>query len=120
VIVRLAAGRRRVLLTGDIEREAERVLVEQERERLAADVLKVAHHGSRSSTTPAFLETVRPLRGVVSCGVSNRFGHPHAETEESLERARVRIDRTSVAGNLRFRFDGSRIFVQREFDSGRP
>lgn len=118
-LVRLTAEGRRVLLTGDIEREAEMVLVEQEAARLGADVLKVPHHGSRSSTTPRFVAAVGPRIAFISSGVRNRFGHPHDEPLATLEAAGVRIEKTATAGTLTFQLSEDGIFVHREFDSGR-
>jgi competence protein ComEC len=120
VLVRLGHGERRALLTGDIEREAERVLVEQVPDLLPAEILKVPHHGSRSSTTPRFVAAVGPRIAVVSAGVRNRFGHPHAETEETLASARARIERTPAGGSITVSLSRGRVFVRREFDSRRP
>jgi len=93
VVLRVQIERRRILLTGDIEREAERQLVDRD---LRADILKVAHHGSRTSSTPAFLDAVRPRLAVISCGRHNLFGHPHAEVLGTLRERGVRVRRTDL------------------------
>ncbi len=76
-----------LLLTGDVEKEGEEELLEQLRQHNIDEItlLKVAHHGSRYSSAEAFLEQIRPKVAVISCGESNRYGHPHAETLERLE-----------------------------------
>ena len=91
VVLRVQIERTRILLTGDIEREAESQLVERS---LRADILKVAHHGSRSSSTPAFLDSVHPYLAVISCGRNNLFGHPHAEVLRALRERAIRVLRT--------------------------
>lgn len=91
VVLRVQIERTRILLTGDIEREAESQLVDR---HLEADILKVPHHGSRSSSTPAFLDSVCPHLAVISCGRRNLFGHPHAEVLGALVERRVRVLRT--------------------------
>jgi competence protein ComEC len=114
VVLRVLLGNRSVLLTGDIERESERDLA---RRIEHADVLKVAHHGSRSSSTPAFLHAVSPRIAMISCGRRNLFGHPHAETIESLQQERICIYRTDRNGSIDVNVDGHRLFVRREIDT---
>lgn len=79
-----------LLLTGDVEGQGESLLTEQlQKTGMQADVLKVAHHGSRYSTTDAFLRTADPAVAVISCGAANSYGHPHKETLERLTQAEV-------------------------------
>jgi competence protein ComEC len=73
---------------------------------LRADVLKVAHHGSRTGTTDAWLARVRPRLAVISVGARNRFGHPHAVTLRRLRRFHVPIRRTDQDGAVLVRSDG--------------
>ncbi len=120
VLLRLTSGGRSLLLTGDIEREAERVLLETRYGSLRSDVLKVPHHGSRSSTGGLFVEAVRPRIAVISCGVRNRFGHPHEEPLSTLEANKVRVTTTATSGTVCLRFAGGHLFTHREFDSPRP
>ena len=106
VVLRVQLGRMRVLLTGDIEREAEWELADRD---LRADVLKVAHHGSRTSTTPALLDAVKPTIAVISCGRHNFFGHPHAEVLRELRSRRVRIFRTDRDRTIVIRSESRRV-----------
>ncbi|HXM77217.1 MAG TPA: MBL fold metallo-hydrolase, partial [Thermoanaerobaculia bacterium] len=65
-----------------------------------ADVIKVGHHGSRGSSTPAFLAAVSPRAALISCGRENRFGHPAPETLASLDASRVRVFRTDLDSDI--------------------
>lgn len=100
VLLAEAAGRR-LLLTGDVEAGAERRLVGCCAERLRADFLKVAHHGSKSSTTPLFLTAVRPRIALVSAGRHNPFGHPAPAVLERLRAERVWTLGTAEVGQVR-------------------
>lgn len=95
----------RVLLTGDVEGEGERALEAylHKRHISGLDVLKVAHHGSRYSTSEAFLQTVMPRMALVSAGRDNSYGHPHGETLQRLERAGCITLQTSEGGAVTVR-----------------
>lgn len=97
IVLRATTRGRRFLLTGDIEREAEYVLGDRD---LRADVLKVAHHGSRSSTTADFLDAVSPRLALISCGRNNLFGHPHPSVVGRLSERGVRMFRTDRDGTV--------------------
>lgn len=88
------------LFTGDLESDAERVLLKNY--DLEADVLKVGHHGSFSSTSIRFLEEVDPTYAVISAGENNRYGHPHYEVLNLLENDDIRIYRTDKDGDITF------------------
>ena len=114
IVLRVDLGSRSALLTGDIERESERDLADRiER----ADILKIAHHGSRSSTTAAFLDAAAPRIAMISCGRRNLFGHPHAETTDALRRRQIRVYRTDREGSIDLNVDGRHVFVRREIDT---
>ena len=99
----------RVVLTGDIEREAENEIAP----RLApADVLKIAHHGSRSSTTAPLLDAVRPRLALISCGRHNAFGHPHAPVLDALRARGVRVWRTDRNGTVEIEMRDGHLFVR--------
>lgn len=118
LVLAVRLGSRRVLLTGDIEAAAEADLVAR-RADLSADVLKVAHHGSRTSTTPAFLARVSPRLALVGVGRRNRFGHPGTAVMERLAGAGARVFRTDRHGDVSLLFRQGRIFPSRPF-AGRP
>jgi competence protein ComEC len=107
-VLRAAIGRTTILLTGDIERDAEESLLARTRR---ADILKVAHHGSRSSTTPAFLDLVSPRIALISCGRHNLFGHPHREVVDRLRDAGVRVYRTDLDGCIDVRIERGSLLV---------
>ncbi|MCG8557901.1 MAG: DNA internalization-related competence protein ComEC/Rec2 [Proteobacteria bacterium] len=111
LVIRIAFGRHRFLFTGDIEREAEKALVRQGID-LRADVLKVPHHGSRTSTDPTFLAAVSPRLAVLSTGRGNRFGHPHAEVVQRLTAATRRLLRTDEDGGVVVTSDGNELRVR--------
>lgn len=106
IVLQVTLGRRAVLLTGDAEAEAEAELVAHHGDALRSDVLKVGHHGSRSSSTETFVARVQPLVAVTSCGVRNGFGHPHPEATTRL--AGVLHARTDLGGAIVFTTDGER------------
>ncbi len=97
----------RLLLTGDVEAAAERRLVREQPGALAADLLKIAHHGSRSSTGSAFLRAVAPRIALISAGVGNSHGHPHRQVLERLRGAGIKVLRTDRSGMIRLRLHPS-------------
>jgi competence protein ComEC len=97
IVVRVETRGRSLLLTGDIEREAEAELAPRIRH---VDVLKIAHHGSRSSSTPALLDAAAPRVAVISCGLHNWFGHPHATVLNSLSARHIRVWRIDRSGAI--------------------
>lgn len=119
-VLRIRLGARAFLFTGDAEHEEERDLLRTARDRLGADVLKVGHHGSRTSTSPAFLAAVHPSLAVVSTGVRNRFGHPHAVTVDTLAAAGVRALRTDEMGEIVIETDGQALRVRTASVDGAP
>jgi competence protein ComEC len=111
VVFRLAGGGMSVLLTGDIEKEAEREIAEDVAE-LQAAILKVGHHGSKSSTTETFLAAVRPRFALISAGEGNPHGHPHPEVVERLEQAGVRLLRTDQRGSVEVLWSDGRWYAR--------
>lgn len=104
VVIRLAFGGTAVLLTGDIEHETDPDLLRWG-DRLRAQVLKAAHHGSRTSSTAAFLDAVRPDLVAISCGVRNKFRHPSREVIRRYETMGISIYRTDEMGAVEIRID---------------
>ena len=115
VVLRLVYGQASVLLSADIEAEAESHLV-RNAQVLESAVLKVPHHGSRSSSTSAFLAKVDPALAVVSAGADNRYGHPHREVEERLSQAvgDGLLYRTDRHGTVELISDGESLWVRTE------
>lgn len=112
VVLRLTWGEADFLLTGDAGAAAEARLLASG-QPLGADVLKVAHHGSGSSTGRAFLEAVGPLFAVISVGIDNNFEHPDSALLERLgEVPDLAVLRTDQAGTVEFVTDGARLWVQ--------
>ena len=74
---------------------------------LAADILKVGHHGSKTSTANAFVRMAAPKIAVISAGKNNRYGHPHQQTLDTLEKFGVKIFRTDRDGDIEFTSDGN-------------
>lgn len=97
-----------VLFTGDLENEGEKALLE---EKLSSyDILKVAHHGSKNATTKELLEHIKPKIAVISCGIENRYGHPHQEVLERLEG--IPIYQTKESGAITIKTDGKNIEIK--------
>jgi len=111
VVLSAALGTRTAILTGDIEARAERALLEGERP-LAADLLKVAHHGSPTSSDPAFIEACGPLVAVVSVGATNRHGHPSPEVLQRLVASGAAVFRTDRDGAVVVDLRQDRIVVE--------
>jgi len=96
----------RRLLAGDLERKREQFVATESPQ---ADLLKVAHHGSATSTTPELLAAVQPRFAVISAGYHNAFGHPHKVVLDRLQAYRVRTYRTDLQGAVTFLLDGKRV-----------
>jgi len=110
VVSRLDFGKVGVLFAADAEAQTERWLLDNQ-SNLRATILKVAHHGSRYSSTPKFLQTVQPLIAVVSVGAGNEYHHPDAQTLARLERMGARVFRTDIDGPIAIESDGGKIEV---------
>jgi len=109
IVLRLDYGRFSVLLSGDAEREAEEALIAAGLP-LRADVLKVGHHGSNSSTSAAFIAAVQPQLAVISVGQENPFGHPHPAVLARL--AGIQVLRTDRHGRIEVISDGAQMWVK--------
>jgi competence protein ComEC len=114
-VLQISAGDAHILLTGDIERDGENRLLDAAALR-PATLLLAPHHGSRSSSTPAFIERVHPEQVVFSTGYLNRFKHPNAQIVERYRQSGAQLFNTAVTGAVTFAFkDGhvARISAQR-------
>ena len=100
-----------MLFTGDVEGDGEYALTESGLLQ-KCDILKVAHHGSKNSTSDAFLEEVDPAVGFISAGRNNRYSHPHQETLERLRQPGCRLFSTQDCGAVTVKTDGSRMDME--------
>ncbi len=114
VVIKISIGNEAVLLTGDIEREAEAGLLRPPG-AIRAQVLKVPHHGSRSSSGEAFVTAVRPEVALISVGYQNRFHHPHPEVVERYQGLKARVLRTDLDGAISVELtpEGMRVWGRR-------
>jgi competence protein ComEC len=112
IVLRVAYGSRAILFVGDAEHDEEGALLAKARDRLRADVLKVGHHGSRTSSTPEFVAAVAPHDAIISAGRRNRFGHPSPMTLATLSAAGARAWRTDRDGAVEVVTDGTSLEVR--------
>ncbi|HEY7495590.1 MAG TPA: DNA internalization-related competence protein ComEC/Rec2, partial [Candidatus Tectomicrobia bacterium] len=110
LVLRLQYGATRILLTGDIQHATERWLLAH-RHDLHADILQVPHHGSRTSTLPAFVQRVAPQVGIISLGAGNAYGHPHPRVLQVLAQQQVQMFRTDYHGAITITSDGTQYRV---------
>ncbi|MBO5779181.1 MAG: MBL fold metallo-hydrolase [Clostridia bacterium] len=109
MILRVDYGKRSFLFTGDAEPEEEELLLQSAPTLLDVDLLKVAHHGSKYSTTQGFVEAVSPEIAVFSASAENSFGHPAPSVMERLKEADCLVYRTDLTGTIIFLCDGKQI-----------
>jgi len=116
VVVRLDYKDFSCLFTGDIEKEREGQLLTESRSNLNVDILKIAHHGSSSSSSPLFIKSVGPKIAVICCGQGNKYGHPDQETISLLQSLGIEIYRTDLNGTILIKTDGIdyQIFTEKE------
>ena len=108
IVLLLTHGDNKFLFVGDAEEKAEEDIL-AEGVSVKADVLKVGHHGSRTASSEAFLQAVEPTYAVISCGQDNSYGHPHAETLNTLRSMGVKVFRTDEQGTVTVTSDGHEI-----------
>ncbi len=106
LVMKLIYGKTSALLEGDAEKRSEQQMAEEQPE---ADLLKVAHHGSATSTIPLLLDRVHPRFAVISVGARNRYGHPRKEVLARLGEAHVLTYRTDLEGAITFYLDGKTV-----------
>jgi competence protein ComEC len=109
IVAKLSYGNTSVMLTGDAPQGVEKWLVQLDGNNLKSNVLKVGHHGSRTSTSPEFVGFVEPSFAVISDGVHNKYGHPHKETLDTLSRFSVPVLRTDLQGTIVMHSDGDSV-----------
>lgn len=112
LVLRLEYGSVSFLFTADIEAGAENRLLRRGREQLRCTVLKAAHHGSKTSSSAAFLQAAQPKIAVISCGRYNRFGHPAPSVLQRLQATGAQTFRTDLDGAVEITSDGQACWVQ--------
>jgi competence protein ComEC len=112
VVLRFQFGNHTVLMTGDIERETERLLVSRDAP-LKVDVVKVPHHGSRTSSTESFVRASSPQWAIISVGQASMFGHPHKEVVTRWLEAGSTVLTTGKCGTIRVTTDGRELSVKK-------
>jgi competence protein ComEC len=110
LVLRLQFGQRAVLLTGDIETGAENAMLRAS-ENLRVDVVKVPHHGSRTSSTEPFVLAARPSVAIISVGQTSVFGHPHKEVVERWQVSGAEVMTTGRCGTITVTTDGRELKV---------
>ncbi|SMC93586.1 DNA internalization-related competence protein ComEC/Rec2 [Sporomusa malonica] len=108
-VIRVSYGQHSFLITGDLEAQGEAMLLAKGVP--PCTVLKVGHHGAKTSTTVPFLQTISPKFAVISVGYGNRFGHPHSDTIKRLAEMNTLVYRTDKQGAIVFKSDGKNIEV---------
>ena len=109
IVLKLTYGNTSVLFMGDAEKEVETII---EKKDISADVLKVGHHGSNTSSSKTFLEKVNPSYAIISVGTGNSYGHPSNTTIQNLENLNTKIYRTDESGTIIMTTDGTNITFQ--------
>lgn len=107
-VIKIQYGKTSFLFTGDAEKDVEKEILATN-ENISADILKVGHHGSSTSTTKDFLKKVNPSLGVISVGQDNTYNHPNDDTIKRLKENKVTIYRTDKDGTVILSSDGSKI-----------
>ena len=122
IVVRIDYGTTRFLFTGDMETQAENDMLEYwgSRQDWRADVLKVGHHGSETSTGYRFLREVMPTYGIISVGEGNSYGHPHEEPLSRLDQAGVTLYRTDKLGTIIASSNGKTVTFSWESGNAAP
>jgi competence protein ComEC len=107
VVAKLSYGETSVMLTGDATSETEKLILgNNSLEVLDVDILKIAHHGSRTSTSDIFMEAVTPEYAIISSDGGKKYGHPHKETLDTLNFFGSKIFRTDLLGTIIMKSDG--------------
>lgn len=112
IVIYLLYGNNSFLLAGDIEKEAEEELLSG---NLAADMVKIPHHGADTSSGQAFIDSVKADYAIISVGADNKFGHPSRRVIKRLERSGMEIYRTDINGTVTVGSDGNNILIETEY-----
>lgn len=110
VVLKLNYGKNSFLLTGDLEKKMENYLVNIDN-NLKSDVLKIGHHGSKTSTSEVLLGYVNPDYAIISVGKNNKYGHPNQEVLDRLNQFGIKIFRTDEKGTIKIKSDGENLQI---------
>lgn len=113
IVIKLIYNDTSYLFTGDAESLSEKEMLENNLD-LSADVLKIGHHGSKSSTSQDFLNAVNPKYAVISVGKDNDYGHPKASVMNRLKKSNISVYRTDELGTITLTSDGKNILFDKE------
>ena len=108
IVLKIVYGTTSILMMGDAEEAVERELISEYGSFLDADVIKIGHHGSSTSSSSAFIGVMAPEQGVLCVGLNNRFHHPSAEVVARYRERHCEIHRTDESGAIILESDGSR------------
>lgn len=106
-------GPKQLMMTGDLDQAGEERIIQNNQFR-QVELLKLGHHGSKTSTAPSFVQVLKPHIGIVSAGVNNRFGHPNKETLVTAKQQGMMVFNTAESGMLQYRWRGNRDWWQAE------
>ncbi len=115
IVCKMTYGTFSIMFTGDAQKEVEEQLLKNYKgAELQANVLKVGHHGSKTSSSPAFVAAVKPADATISCGVNNQYKFPHKPTLDTLKKYHVNVYRTDKDGIISIISDGSSYEIKKE------
>lgn len=114
VVSRVTYGNTSVMITGDAETVSENDMIKKADSDFYADILKVGHHGSKTSSGDKWLQAVSPKFAVISCGTDNDYGHPHKQLVNRLEKYEIEYYRTDLVGDIAFESDGNNFVLLSE------
>lgn len=120
IVMKITFGNKKFLFEGDAQSSNEKGMLDKGYD-LSADVLKVGHHGSSTSSSEAFLKAVKPSYAVISCGKGNDYLHPHSQTMQRLKNLNIKVYRTDENGSIECITDGKNIKFNKDpgdYDSG--
>jgi competence protein ComEC len=110
VVARLVYGNNSIMLTGDATSVTEKIILKENSvSNLKSNILKVGHHGSRTSTSQSFVKAIAPSSALISNGKNNNYGHPHKKTLQTLEKFGVKVFRTDLLGTIIMKCDRIQI-----------
>ena len=112
IVARLTYGDESFLLTGDSPQSIEEYLVGKLGGKLHTTVLKLGHHGSRTSSSEIFLSAVSPEYAIISAGKDNKYGHPHQEVTDLLAKLKISSIGTAERGTIVFKTNGEDLVVE--------